>query len=203
MTIALIFLILGCVGVLFAVISILGLKKVKYGNKAMVLGAAVLTILLFIGTLVNAIIELSRDYDFDETYPCGWVALGLGCGTIAVGVISLLLLFIAIKAKPKEDEIEDMLPGSEDRAVINENFVLLSTSANIGIGLWTSICVSCASIFGVESKNYTKKMNKATALVKSKLLVQMKKYPDFVFADFRIVRDSGLAYTGTVIGTKK
>lgn len=84
-----------------------------------------------------------------------------------------------------------------------KEFLLLTASSNTGVGLWTSICVFFSSIFGVESKNYTKKMNRVLGKVKSSLQSQISKHPNYVFSDFRIVKESGLTYTGSVIGILK
>ena len=78
--------------------------------------------------------------------------------------------------------------------------IVLTASANVGIGLWTSICVFFANIFGIESENYSKKLQYVMDKVKKDLEEEMSKYPDVKFSDFRIVKDGSLAYTGTVIG---
>lgn len=78
--------------------------------------------------------------------------------------------------------------------------IVLTASANVGIGLWTSICVAFTNIFGIESKNFSKKMQRVMDKVKKDLEEQMSKYPEIEFSDFRIVKDGSLAYTGTVIG---
>lgn len=78
--------------------------------------------------------------------------------------------------------------------------IIITASANVGIGLWTSICVVFANIFGIESKNFSKKMQRVMDKVKKDLEEQMSKYPEIEFSDFRIVKDGSLAYTGTVIG---
>lgn len=81
----------------------------------------------------------------------------------------------------------------------NKN-VVLTASANVGVGLWTSICVACANVFGVRSDHYNAKLEYVMDLVKKKLKAQMDKYPGVQFSDFRIVQDGKLAYTATVIG---
>lgn len=81
----------------------------------------------------------------------------------------------------------------------NKNIVL-TASANVGVGLWTSICIAFANIFGVRSHNYNAKLEYVMNLVKEKLKAQMDKYPGVQFSDFRIVQDGKLAYTATVIG---
>ena len=78
--------------------------------------------------------------------------------------------------------------------------VLLTASANVGVGLWTSICLAFAKVFGVESKNFSKKLNIVMDLLKEKLELQMCELPGFEFTDFRVVKDGTLAYTATVLG---
>ena len=85
----------------------------------------------------------------------------------------------------------------------NKKTILITASSNCGVGLWTSICVFFASIFGVESTNYTKKMNRVVDSVKRKMIEKMNKYPDYEFGDFRIVKEKGLVYSGSVIGVLK
>ena len=204
MTITSIFFGLGCLGGLLALVAlIIAFAKIKKEKRGGPIGISVLTLLLFIGTLVNAIISFhlltEDDYyiEYGYTPAVGWVTLGLGCGAIALGIISIIAVIAVMNSKD-----EEMVASPKD-PVMTGNVVLLSASANVGIGLWTSICVACASIFGVESKNYTKKMERASNAVKARLLKQMNNYPDFAFADFRIVKEGSLAYTGTVIGVRK
>lgn len=78
--------------------------------------------------------------------------------------------------------------------------ILLTSSANVGLGFWTSICLGFARFFGVKSKNYNKKLNTVIDLVKQDLKRQMEQYPNYTFSDFRIVKDGSLAYTASVIG---
>ena len=78
--------------------------------------------------------------------------------------------------------------------------ILLTATSNCGVGLWTSICVMFASIFGVKSVNYQRKMNKITTEIKRSLEKQMEKNPNYTYGDFRIVKEGNLAYTGTVLG---
>ena len=190
------FLGLGVIGALLAVAAIvLVVLKVGKDKRGSTIGTAVFALLLYVGTMVTAIIAIT---DWNE--PCAWVALGLSSAAIVFGVISAILAIMAFRTR-NEDAIAKQ--GEDEQPVVSDNFVLLSASANVGTGLWTSICVAFAAIFGVESKNYTKKMERANKAVKARLLKQMSEYPDFVFEDFRIVKDGNLAYTGTVIGTKK
>ena len=84
-----------------------------------------------------------------------------------------------------------------------KDLIILTASSNTGIGLWTSICVGCAAIFGVQSKKYKFKMNKILNEIKSDLESQMAQYKEYEFKDYRIIREKGLAYYGTVIGTRK
>lgn len=45
-------------------------------------------------------------------------------------------------------------------------------SANIGLGLWTAICLCFASFFGVESKRFTRKQNDVLSVAKKRMLFQ-------------------------------
>lgn len=81
----------------------------------------------------------------------------------------------------------------------NKNIVL-TASANVGIGLLTAICVGFANIFGVKSNKYNKKLQFVMDKIKRDLCEEMEKYPGIQFSDLRIVQDGKLAYTGTVIG---
>lgn len=78
--------------------------------------------------------------------------------------------------------------------------ILLTASENVGVGLWTSICIAFASIFGVKSRSFNRKLNRVMKRLKEDLYDQMDDYPGYDFSDFRIVRDGSLAYTASVIG---
>lgn len=206
MIVALVSIFVGLIGVILAVYAFLSIKKVEHLIQKIIVYAAMgLTAALFIVTLINSIVELSGGF-WEFVFSTGWIALGFGCGTVLAGVIAIVLTKIDLKnlfskkEKPKEEpKVEEVV----DKRIINGNTVLLSASANVGTGLWTSICVAFAAIFGVESKNFTRKMDRASKAVRIRLGKEMSKYPDFTFADFRIVKEGKLTYTGTVIGTKK
>jgi len=51
---------------------------------------------------------------------------------------------------------------------------VLTATAYYGVGLWTSLCCLCASIFGCRSKNYEKKVEKAKNDVVNQLLSKAK-----------------------------
>lgn len=84
-----------------------------------------------------------------------------------------------------------------------EKTILLTANANIGVGLWTSICVGFCAIFGRESLHYRQKVSTAINLVKNRLNKAMKDNPDYDFEDFRIVKEGKLSFVGTVLGTLK
>ena len=84
-----------------------------------------------------------------------------------------------------------------------ENTIILTSAANVGVGLWTSICVVFAAIFGVESINFKRKQNIVMNKIKQDLANQMKMYPEYEFSDFRIVKEGNLSCYGTVVGIKK
>lgn len=77
--------------------------------------------------------------------------------------------------------------------------LLLTASAHVGVGFWTSICVAFANLGGAESKNFSKKLQRVMNNVKKRLQEQMDQLPTFEFKDFRMVQDGKLAYTGTII----
>ena len=199
MVIALIGLILALIGAGIAAKGLMSIKTAKAIKKILILVASVATLALFIVSTIMFFSEGDYGYwNWDYAFEYAWSGFGLGIGALVSGVICLVLTKIKFAEKEEQEETDEPV-----EIIAKGNFVLLSASSNVGIGFLTSICVACASLVGVESKNYTKKMNKAAAMVKERLLKQMEKYPDFDFADFRIVRDGRLAYTGTVIGTKK
>ncbi len=107
-----------------------------------------------------------------------------------------------IKSVP--NELESIKEKDHEKIKPNKKpIVLLTASSNCGTGLWTSICVFFASIFGVESKNYTKKMEKTTKRIKDSLLEQAIKYPDYEFEDFKIIKEGKLKYSGSLLGVLK
>ena len=77
--------------------------------------------------------------------------------------------------------------------------LLLTASANVGVGFWTSICCAFAKLGGVESKNFSKKMQRVMNNVKKRLQEQMDQLEGFEFHDFRMVQNGNLSYTGTII----
>lgn len=85
----------------------------------------------------------------------------------------------------------------------NNKTILLTAHEYIGLGIVTRICIFVAGFFGRKSKRYDNKRSKVLDNIKDDLLTQMEEYPDYVFSDFRIVREDNLNYIGTVIGVKK
>ena len=81
--------------------------------------------------------------------------------------------------------------------------LLLTANANVGIGLWTSICVAFCKIFGGESAAYRMKVNRVSTSIKNRLYKEMDKYPNYKFEDFRIVKEGNLSLVGSVLGTLK
>ena len=217
------FLILSlAVGLPLVALSIALVVNRKVTWKAFVYFFSVLAVLLAIGTLVNAIIGNSHvryDYDHDIIHhPCTWVALGLSCGAMGVGLVDLIIaLAVLIKDKSMKAAMAQENQGGDNgyyQPVTNNGYVIIkkqidgdvalfTASSNNGVGLWTSICISCASIFGVESVNYTKKMDMVLARVSNKLEEVMKEYPEFEYRDFRVVKEGNLAYTASVMGIRK
>ena len=219
---ALTFILLSALGAAFAIVSIIIailMLKNRPTLKAAVIFFSVIAIGLFIGTLVNGIIGGKRMYvswDYVSHHPCTWVALGLGIGAVSVGFIVFLAALIGMLIKPKKPVNQDGTSRLNDSIyqeplaeqvkhflTSSKKVVLLTASSNVGMGLWTTICVYFAAIFGVESKNRTKKMNRAMNDVKRKLIDQMNQLPEYEFSDFRVVKEVGLVYTGSVIGKLK
>ncbi len=50
--------------------------------------------------------------------------------------------------------------------------VQISANSNIGVGLWTSICIALCGIFGTKSLNYAKKMDRVTEDALKQLILQ-------------------------------
>ncbi len=80
---------------------------------------------------------------------------------------------------------------------------MITASENVGIGLWTFICVRFAAIFGVRSENYLAKQNNVANHIKKILNKQATAHPDYEMRDVRIVFNSPLSATGTALLVKK
>ena len=119
--------------------------------------------------------------------------------------VAAIVAIIAKNKKPdaRAEKVQVSSSGMAQYLTAAKDVVLITASTNIGVGLWTSICVAFAGMMGVESKNYTKKMERAAAEVKRKLIEQMDELPDYEYSDFRLVKEKGLVYSGSVIGVKK
>lgn len=85
----------------------------------------------------------------------------------------------------------------------NNTTILLTAHEYIGLGIITRICIFVAGFFGKKSKRYDYKRSLVLSNIKDDLLTQMEEYPDYVFSDFRIVREDNLNYIGTVMGVKR
>ena len=80
---------------------------------------------------------------------------------------------------------------------------LVTASANTGRGLWTSICVFFAHIFGVESKNLLVKHNKVLTIAEERLCQKINELgPDFVIEGFRVVWETPLSVTVSALANK-
>ncbi len=117
-----IFLCVGIVGLGLAIASLIIGRKVKNGFRVLVIALSVICFMLFIGTLVNAIIgylhpRVSSDTRFDyyhdvEVYvivyahhhACSWVCLGLASGAALTGALAFLTQLLTKNIKPKEKE---------------------------------------------------------------------------------------------------
>jgi len=77
---------------------------------------------------------------------------------------------------------------------------LLVGSANMGTGLWTSICVAFCSLLGRESKNLKKKQDKVVALANNELNYQLKLLGGhYTLSDYRITWNGHLVVTVSAI----
>ena len=73
---------------------------------------------------------------------------------------------------------------------------ILAASANVGIGLWTSICVSFCRIFGKESKAYRGRQKRVLDAANRRLLSQLEELGEgYVLSDYRVTWSGGLAVT--------
>ena len=86
-----------------------------------------------------------------------------------------------------------------------KNYIVLTASANTGIGLWTSICVSFASIFGCPSSNLQRKQKRVAQSLKSQIEKQFAALPEgeYELKDYRAVFSKPLAGSASAIAVKK
>lgn len=81
--------------------------------------------------------------------------------------------------------------------------VVLTASANTGMGLWTMICVGFSHIFGVESKNLKAKQEKVLNMAKTRLSEQFSELgPGYELSDFRVTNETSLTITVSALATK-
>ena len=86
---------------------------------------------------------------------------------------------------------------------MDKKTIILSATANRGIGFWTSICVAFGNFFGLGSFNYDRKVQDLIDDIKEDLLEQMARYKDYEFSDIKIASDRSLSFVATVMGIKK
>lgn len=85
----------------------------------------------------------------------------------------------------------------------NKNVVILTSSSNCGIGLWTSICVFFCGIFGIESKAYRKKQSKVVTNIKLSIRNQFENLEgEYELRDFRITWNGNLSATASTVASK-
>ena len=86
-----------------------------------------------------------------------------------------------------------------------KDYIVLTASANTGIGLWTSICVAFAKIFGVQSANLQSKQKRVALSLKKQIDRQFSELPEgkYELRDYRVIFSSSLAATATAIAAKK
>ena len=83
------------------------------------------------------------------------------------------------------------------------NEVTLSASANVGVGLWTSICRAFASIFGVESKNFLNKQNRILKSAEARLKSKFAELgPGYELRDYRVTWGGALSVTVSALAVK-
>lgn len=70
----------------------------------------------------------------------------------------------------------------------------VSGTSSYGVGLWTSICLGFANIFGVESKNAAKKLMKAKVLAEKRMLKEAEGYDGVMEVRYVITGLNVLAY---------
>ena len=79
-----------------------------------------------------------------------------------------------------------------------ETSSILISAHNTGIGLWTTICLAFADVFGCSYKNYERQANDLAGLVASDQEEQMDVHPDYDFGGIRLTLDKSLSFTGSV-----
>ena len=194
-----------CIGL--SIVALFGAKQIKPRKRSHIYILGILGIFFALGTIVPAMVGIGYGAP-----PWGYFLGPCGGDLFCSLVFSIWGLMLAQNYKKRfpfdgEEETEEPEDNGgffEDQIVEpGQEVVLFTASANIGIGLWTAICKGCAAMFGVESKNYTKKMNRAEQRVRFRLTRQMLAHPEYEYSDFRIVKDGNLAYSGSVIGKLK
>ena len=74
--------------------------------------------------------------------------------------------------------------------------VVLTASANTGIGLWTMICVGFSAIFGCQSYSYKRKQEKILGFANDDLESQLRELgPSYILSEYRVSWSSRLAVT--------
>ena len=99
MTVARLFLVLASSIAIPCAIATIVFNSVFHRPRKIILYLlATLTFALYIGCLVNAIVGLANSHYLDDPHACCWVAMGLGIGSLLVGLIGLVLT-LALKKK--------------------------------------------------------------------------------------------------------
>lgn len=205
-----IFLALGSIGAVLALVALIIGRGRHNQARSKVVGYAAVSFVFEAGVIPDAVIShniplcdyVYTGYGYENVYyhhPCAWVTLGLACGALIFGLLALIM-----QIKHLHDPNEVMEDVMEDQLIYpGQKVVVFTASSNNGLGLWTSICQMFAAIFGVESKNVSKKCKRTAARVRRQLTNLMQKHPEYEYSDFRIVKDGNVAYTGTVYGVLK
>ena len=104
------FIVVGLIGFILALVAFILSRKVKNGYKNLVLILFVLTIALFIGAIVLGMLGLKPiSYDFfdDVSYrhhQFAWICMGLGSGAGLFGIMSLIIHFATKNIVIKTEE---------------------------------------------------------------------------------------------------
>lgn len=81
---------------------------------------------------------------------------------------------------------------------------ILTSSSNIGMGLWTGICVMFCSLLGRESLNYKKKQDRVLSAANKGLELKIKALGQgYHFVDYRVTWSSSLSVTVSALAVNE
>ena len=96
----LVFMLLSVIGLVLSIIALVKGRKVNNDYTPLVAVLSIVTILLFLGAIVNGILGIALSYYY--THPCSWICMGLGCGAVLFGVAAILVHSKTKNIAPKE-----------------------------------------------------------------------------------------------------